>query len=348
MSELNGLSGKNKEENGTDTPAIDEFEAISMALASDDPTEIDRVMAAGSKDKEEAPKDDAEDENAEDTDEDGEDTPEDDADKGDDQSDNETDEIDEAATSAASTAKPDDKDLQAELHRLRSDAGRVPFLQRQLAELQRELRAQKARTPATSASGTGDKPTSQDLSSVELDEDIKKDIEELREIDPVQANLIERVYKKAIFAANSRADHVVDTFTQTEREQEEFRFLSEQKAILAQKIPDHERIFAAPEWKQWKETLTPGQRAMAESAYANEVEQAIYAFAADMRRLHGGAAAAQTETSEAAETVKKARAQKAAASPDVKATSAKKAEVLDDDAYFNEAYMQTMKDNHIL
>lgn len=343
--ETDGLSQQTENNNDTST-SLDDFDSIAEALSNKDFDNLGRLMAADMKkdEEEEAPKDENEDETVTEEEE-----KEDSSEKDGNDSEEESQEQ-EAADPAASKASTKDEDLQAELHRLRSDAGRVPFLQRQLAQLQRELRAQKAR--GTQVSSEGKKPATAapvDLNSIELDPETKKDIEEMREVDPVLAKTMERVAKMAIHTANSRAEQVVDTFTQAEAEEEETRHLMEQKAILAQKIPQHDQIFQSREWSEWKETLTPGQRAMAESAWASDVEQAIYAFAAEMRRRNGVPEKAAASTTPAQESeVTKARQEKVKSSPAVKPAAAKHTEEFDADKAFTEMYNSIATANHII
>lgn len=266
--------------------------------------------------------------------------------------DKETDSSDpEAAKSAASTAKTDMQALEQELHRLRSDAGRVPYMQRKLAEVERELRAYKARTPNASTDGKT-QATAPDLNSIELDKETQKEIDDLKETDPVLARTLERIAKNAIATAMSRDNHVIDTFTKADEEAENERFFLEQKAELTRLIPQHEQVFALPEWRQWKESLTPGLRAMAESGLASEVSQAIYAFAADMQRRAAPAATGQNQqvTPPASQTseVQEERARKVATSSEAKQPAAKKSQELDEDAYFAEMYNKIGKANNIL
>lgn len=257
----------------------------------------------------------------------------------------------EAATPAASTASDREKELERELQRYKSDAGRVPFIQRRMAELEREVRAYKARdtqpTQGVKISPDG----------VELDDETKKQIEELREIDPVMAKTMERVAKAAIAGSKAHVDHAFTTFTQVEQEHDDENFLMEQRAELVRDVPKAYEIFALPQWKEWKETLTPGQRAMAESSYAADVKQAIYAFAAVMQQAEGAATAAPVveatptatpASTEVSDKIKEARQRKVATAAEVKTASAKKSVELDEDAYFREMYEKVGKENHIL
>lgn len=363
----NGLS--ESEQNKNDTEDKD-FGSIAKALSEGNQDELDRLMAVKEEDEEDPSKkkpDESPDTDEDDTKDEEEDTSEESKKEKEDEEDKdeESDDDDEplfeekkepekgkkkeAATPAASPAT--DKNLEQELHRLRSDAGRVPFMQRRLAELERELRAYKARTPDSSKESKS-APTAEALAKIELDPDTKKEIEDLKEIDPVLARTLERVSKLAIHNANTRTDHVVETFTQSEREAEEQRFYMEQKAELSRMIPRHDEVFSMPEWREWKDTLTPGQRALAESAYANEVAQAIYAFADHMRRREGvtdeDGKTPSTPTPKPKTEVSEARSRKVGSTADVKSSAAKHDEPFDEDKYFREMYNKIGKDSHIL
>lgn len=327
------------------------FTSLSKALESGDHEAIEKIMA-----EEEAPEQEEEElkeeqevlpEEKEEEEEEVSEPSEKDSEK--------SGEEEEEAASAASTADeeketPAEKtareiELEKELQRLRSDAGRVPYIQRRMAELEREVRAYKARESQTTQGKA--KPT-----DVELDEDTRKEIEALREVDPVMARTLERIAKAAISTAASKVDNVVTTFTQAEQEEDDYKFLMEQKSILVEKIPQADDIFASNEWREWKETLTPNQRAFAESSYAVEVEQAIYAFAAAMQAKQG---AVQTNTAPPATAappepskVSEARERKTKAAAGVSAPAARKAVELDPDDYFKEMYKQIGKSSHIL
>jgi hypothetical protein len=258
----------------------------------------------------------------------------------------------EAAVPAASTATEKVDELEAlkkELHQYNSDAGRVPFMQRRLAELERELRATKARDVTNTSKGNASKPNTADI---ELDPDIQKDIDELREIDPVLAKTMERIAKAAAATSKQQVDHAVTTLTQQEQEAEDFRFYTEQKTRLLTEIPQAEQIFASPEWARWKDSLTPGRRQLAESGYADEVKQAIYAFAADMRAANPASVQSppvedsKPATPEKTE-VTEARQRRVDTSTQVPNPSAKKEETFDTEQAFREIYNELAKANHL-
>lgn len=347
----------------------DEFDAIAKAIESGDINALDKIMASEEEIQNTEPEaeptdsaepavpgDDATDDNPPVT---SEDSPSDDVVADGEKTDPVATEVPsdktEAATPAASPAN-ETEDLKRELQRYKSDAGRVPFIQRRMAELERELRAYKARDTQPTQSGNLPKVTAD---GVELDDETKKQIEELREVDPVMAKAMERIAKTAIAGAKAQVDHAFTSYTQAEQEEDTDRFLMEQNYVLLQEIPTAHEIFATPQWSQWKNTLTPGQRAMAESSYAADVKQAIYAFAAAMQVAESGQPAqpavpqqpapvvATPVSTEASDKIKEARNRKVATSAEVKTASAKKSVELDEEQYFREMYDKVGKENHL-
>lgn len=315
------------------------FESIAGAIQKGDDKELDRLMAVDEDEvteeaepvEEAPPVEDAAEEVESESPPEAEEDDEDD--------------LEEAAVPAASPAT---LDMERELQKLRSDAGRIPSIQKRMAEMERELRAYKARDSQAPRDTEG-RPTV-NAKDVVLDEETQREIDELREVDPVLAKTLERIAKNGIATARASADHVVETFTQADREEEEFNFLSEQKALLVREIPQADAIFATPQWKEWKDTLTPGQRGLAESSYASEVRDAIYAFAAVMEKNQAPAAAvaAVVVPAPADAKLKEDRLRKVGASAEVKASAAKAAVEVDQDDYFTEMYNKIGKENHIL
>lgn len=342
-----GTNDKMNGQSGTDKPEVNEFDALATAMQEGKMDEVNRLMAVETQSEEAETPPVEEDTPAADDKESKEEapeaTPEDDS-----ESDTKTETPPEKSEEAAPAASTSSKDLETleelrqKLHRAQSDAGRVPYLQRQLEELRREIRATKARGSEDATQGKKAAPAG-GINDVVLDPDTQKHIDDLKEIDPVLAATIERTTKAAIFASNSRVEQAVTTLTEEEQRAEDERFYIEQKSILAQKFPNHEAIFATPEWAEWKSRLTPGQRNLAESAYANEVEQAIYAFAADMQRLNPRpAAAAPTQNTEQEQEkpneVKEARERKVSQAAETKSPTAKTTTEFDPKKYFEEMY----------
>lgn len=259
---------------------------------------------------------------------------------------------DRSAASEVDQLKAQIEELRQQNHRYSSDAGRVPYLQRRLAELERQARAPTARQVNQSPDGKT-AATPADLSTIELDPEMQKELDDLKDIDPVMAKALERSHKMAILTAQRRAEAMFNERDQVQTEIEDERFYLEQKAELDHMIPQNTQIFRSPEWQEWKAGLTPGQRALAESGYAKEVAQAIYAFAADMKARYGSNEEAAPEkkentTPEANSQVAEERARKAATSPEVKSTAAKAGSELDEEQLFREMYKKIGKETHIL
>lgn len=272
------------------------------------------------------------------------------------------------AANAASTAQdathnqPDpNEELRRELHRLRSDVGRVAGLQRKVQELERELRTARARTHERDDSQQG---SSTQPAQPKLPDNIRNRIEQLRAVDPELADTLQEMYA----ASAQRDDHTrEDVLRQVEerREQEEMqRHFAEQKALLSEWVPEHEQIFASPQWADWKETLLPGQRAMAESGYALEVAQAIQAFAHWLRASQGNHAQSNASSKGGdpngnntnmnasnggnPNPVVEQRQRKIEASAGVKHTPAKAHEEFDAEQYFSQVYNDLGKKNGVL
>lgn len=348
----------------TDKQILNDFSALATAMQEGKMDEVDRLMAVEEEPKEpiETPEeeDKAPDPEPETPEEEPskEETLEEEPSKDEEEVPQKPEKADVKESKGAAKAAPADKqdetleELKQRLHRAQSDAGRVPYLQRELAVLQRELRAQRARATEDASDGKTAKTVGR-IDDVELDPETKEKIGALRDIDPVMADALERSTKAAIFHSNSRVDHAVTTLTEEDQRADDERFYIEQKAILSSRVPQADAIFASPEWKQWKESLTPGYRAIAESPYANEVEQAIRAFAADMQRLNGGQATLVQEQEEIPaalenKEVKETRERKISGAAEAKAPAAKVTKQLDENAVFEEFYKDIGKRDHIL
>ena len=224
---------------------------------------------------------------------------------------------------------------QREIHRLRSDAGRVPFLQKRLAELERQGRN----------TTSGREPAKVDI---DPNETIAQKLARYKEIDPELADVLSDVIRDARAQAITHSQQSVEEMRAIEEEAENQRFYNEQIGLLEEAVPQYKQIFAMPEWQEWKDRLTPGQRAMAESGYASEVTQAIYAFGNFMKARTGQAN--QQQPPAKTEEAKKVQAQRAArqeSSPSAKSTPAKKEKEFDADAYFAEQFGKIMKENHL-
>ena len=258
--------------------------------------------------------------------------------------------VKESAASTPEVVKTQESEadtLRRELHRLKSDVGRVPFMQSRMKELERELREVKLSRNVEAGTSSAD-PDKQ----VEVPANIKQRIDELREVDPSLATLLEDMTKALRSETQSTARHVVTTINDSEREVEEQRTVQEQYQQLLEEVPWAPQAFQSQEWKQWKDSLLPGQRAMAESTYAGDVKIALNEFARVMQARQGSATSVQQVSAvvvdEEAEKVKRDRERKLATGTTSKSPTAKTGTpVLDEDAAFREFYEQIQKDNHL-
>ena len=258
-------------------------------------------------------------------------------------------EVKESAASTPEVVKTQENEadtLRRELHKLKSDVGRVPFMQSRMKELERELREVKL------SRNVGVDPADPSK-TVEVPADIKKRIDELREVDPSLATLLEDMAKALRSETQSTARHVVSSINESEREVEERRTVQEQYEQLLEEVPWAPQAFQSQEWKQWKDSLLPGQRAMAESTYAGDVKVALNEFARVMQARQGSATSVQqvppaVVVDEEAEKVKRERERKLATGSTSKSPTAKQGSpVLDEDAAFAEFYAQIQKENHL-
>lgn len=335
--------------------------ALSKAVSSGDMDEVDRLMAIELPDVPDPAPDEEEEEAAPEGETSLEETDGGDTGEVVKAADAETSAMDGAApdVSAAATpvqpAVPQEEDelarLKRELHILKSDAGRVPYMQRRLQELERELRTNKLSSPAAKAAPATDGSTPEAAYNA-LPEKVRKRIDALREIDPDMADTLQEMAEALSSENTTRINEATTTLVEAEREKEEGQFLDTQYALLTQEIPYAPQVFQSPEWKEWKSTLSPARLQMAESIYADEAKVAIGAFVYDMQAKYGGnqqqQAAPPVEQTEDGSKVKEQRDRKLAASTNSKSVAGKRTKAEDDEAaLFSEFSKQIREENHL-
>lgn len=203
-------------------------------------------------------------------------------------------ELDESGEDDSAKAKAELDSLRSELHRYKSDAGRVPYLNRRVQELERQLEDAR-RSPAP-------KPDEK----VELPAGVRERIERIREVDPETAEAMEEVYKASAAKADEvRAAQEAEIANRRKREDDEYLHNEAQRLFAI--IPEAPQVFASDKWKLWKSKLPPNFRALAESSNADEVAEALRNFKVDAERHLGGYDWATTPT---AQTQPTAAAQK--------------------------------------
>lgn len=327
---------------------------LNTAVASGDTAEIDRLMAVEIKEVEPEKIEEEEAVELEEV------IPPDDVPKDEPSNGEEKDEAAEPAASTPAAAKQDEQPedevtkLRRELHTLKSDAGRVPYMQRRLQELERELRDSKLSRKVAEAT-----PATTDASpEAAIPEKLKQRIAALREIDPDLADTLQEMatsLKGESAKAANVAKEVVQEYSNIEAERQEQEFITQQYQQLVTDVPYAPEVFKSNEWKEWKEKLSPGRRALAESTYADEVKIAIGAFVSDMQVRFGGQKAAEApvpvQTQQQVETVTKVqenRERKLNAATDTKATAAKGTKPqLNEAELFSQMYDKIRKENHI-
>ena len=164
--------------------------------------------------------------------------------------------------------------LRDQLHRAKSDAGRVPHLNRRVQELERQLASVK--TPATTPDTPSEIPTT-----------LKEKLDRMRDIDPEMTELLETMYRTNAEATNEVASAYQRSVDLQTQRQEQEHIQNEYQKVLAS-IPEAEEVFRSNEWEKWVAMLSPNHKAMALSADANEVITAIQAFKVDAENHFGG------------------------------------------------------------
>lgn len=242
--------------------------------------------------------------------------------------------------------KAENERLLQEVHRYKSDAGRVPNLQRRLAELEKELRAKP--TPAA----RNPEPQVSEATS-KLPPELQQKLDALREIDPDLATILEAIRDNSQQGA---IQYTEQQLRQMEEEREELQaraFYDEQLQQLEQAVPDAMKIFSMPQWPEWKAGLTPGQRAMTESGYASDMVIAINAYKHYLQQT-GQMPAPQAPVAQPtaeeleAKKVQEARARRQDTAVNSKGTPAKREEPFDENKFFTEMYQKIGKETHIL
>lgn len=228
-------------------------------------------------------------------------------------------------------ASVDIESLRQELHRAKSDAGRVPYLNRRVQELERKLE-DMSRSPAPKPDAKVDLPTS-----------VKERIDRIREVDPETADAMEEVYRaSAAQAAEVRAVQEADIAKRREKEDNEY--LQNEAQRLFAIIPEAPQVFASDKWKLWKSKLPPNFRALAESSNADEVAEALRNFKVDAERHLGGYEWATPAAQAVVTTAAASRDRRLATAPRVRKPAARPiTSEFDAEALFKEAYEANLR-----
>jgi hypothetical protein len=171
--------------------------------------------------------------------------------------------------SVVDTLKKQLEEIKTAEHKLKSDAGRIPSLQRKLAELDRKL-ADISANPSKTKDASGN-----DAPAFTLKSDA---MEAFKVSDPELAKAIEDSIAAAYGAIKAetadRTREITTAFTESAKED----FYEVEWSKLVSQVPNAGAVFQTPEWKTWREQQTPGVRALADSDYSDDVVLALKMF----------------------------------------------------------------------
>lgn len=250
------------------------FDDISKTLREGDPADLRGIMDVNDEQEvtteveEESPDEDqpteesAETEDQEEEEETSEETPNDPAEE----QDESTEEEDPLAE-----LKSQLEALRKENHSLKSQAGRVPHVQRRLKEIDKKLEELTKRRSSPSESP-----------SAKIKPKVKERLESIRKTDPELADAIESAFSDATDGLSEELYSREKESLTLQREQELLSFREEQAQQLLSKHPNAPEVFNSPAWAEWKNEQSPGIRALAESDLADEVSDAFQRYANDM------------------------------------------------------------------
>ncbi len=165
--------------------------------------------------------------------------------------------------------------LRKENHAMKSQAGRVPHMQRRLQELDKRLEEfTKAQTS----------PSSQP--STKLKGKLEEALKGIKETDPDLADAIAKSVEMAIDGV--AADTHTRNLEQTKAEREEVlkQYREEQTDELLEMYPNAGEVFNSTHFKQWVSQQSRGIQQLVNSDTAADVSAAFERYAEDMRRMH--------------------------------------------------------------
>ncbi len=163
--------------------------------------------------------------------------------------------------------------------RIRSELGRVPYLQREMAELKRKL--QEPRQP---------EPTQAPAAPAPKQSKFAEKLAQIREIDPVLADTFEDAMKElrdeVVTPLREELGNEIKEVRNVFRDRDEESLWSQEKAKLLAAVPQADEIFKLPLYREWKEQLSPSQKQLAGSIYADDVVVALEQFSKYVARVH--------------------------------------------------------------
>lgn len=165
--------------------------------------------------------------------------------------------------------------VKQENHSLRSQAGRVPHLQRQVQQIDKKL--EELREQSTSPSS---RP------SAKLTERITPKLAKIKDADPELADILAELLADA---TDGVAEDLRDAETQSlqnQRKVVEQEIRDAEVSRLLEMYPNAEQVFKSPSWKSWEAQQSRQVQLMANSDNADDVAYAFEKYAQDMIKLH--------------------------------------------------------------
>ena len=249
------------------------FNEISKAVQEDDSSKLSDLLAQETPEEEEQPdldtpaKEDNEPENNEDEEEESPQPEEEDADEPGENKEQTPEEKRLAELEAQLEAAK--KDNQA----LRSQAGRIPSIQRKLAEVDKKLAELKAQAPSSQA-------------STKIQPKVEELLKDVRETDPALAESIAKALGVAIEGIDEELRTTQIANLTAERERAAAEYLEEQRDRLLTAYPNAPQVFASPHWAEWKKSQPSHIQDLANSDSADAVGMAFELYAKAMIEKH--------------------------------------------------------------
>lgn len=161
--------------------------------------------------------------------------------------------------------------LNKDNHNLRSQAGRIPSVQKRIRELDKKLEelASKQTSPSSQPS---------DKLKPEIDELLKG----VKETDPELAEAIAKAIAKATEGVAQEIRTKERETISLLREQESIAYQEMEANRLLEMYPNAAEVFRSEHFIKWKANQPDGVRALAESSSADEVSVAFEKYAKDM------------------------------------------------------------------
>lgn len=319
---------------------------ITNAMKDGDSTKLDELMASEvvPEEPEVTFEEDevAEDESPEETpaDEDQPEIEEEDKTKDDpqDKADQPVDKKESEPTDELSKLKDQLAALANENHKLRSQAGRVPHVQRRLQELDKKL---------------ADLETKKSTPSNQPSDVVLEKLKGIKETDPELAQAIADAVAAATSGLTEQLHNKDRETLHLLREQELAQQHENEIDRLLVMYPNAVEVFQSKTWKDWKATLSPGIKALAESDNADDVAHAFEMYGQAMLEKHPELAPKEehsatpvTKTNPEAEKIEQQRQRKKQTTAVVGSPNASgKVAVPDDpDALFKKYFAQIQKE----